>query len=529
MRLKLSALLLSTILATGLGAGAVMLSLPVAPVAAAQIAGEVDVDSLLKLLPADKVKATYDSKSYDAITGITTVKSLKFADPKNEGSNYIAIEELGLRGVDVAAFQHVWDFSKYGATRDETFKQLFGDVAVKNASFVLEGKTVAALEALNFGGVQMKQLQHVPPGEQAGTEPRAGNSDEDGLKFAGALLDSVIAGKLDVTNFTYEEDNGKVTLKYADLDGYNRGQFGASSMEGFEQTMPGYSPDSPGSYTKMASGSSDGLDISKVLPWMMKAEMPPVTPEPLLYFGASSVSGLDYDIFGTKVTIAEYAFDAITFYWLVPSSLKFSITDLVYTPPAGDRDLMTGGELKEMGIEKLDIDFGLEWLFDGAAKTARLVELRIEESQLFDIALGLDFVGIDLARLINDQTSSQASMEIGLASGQLVVENNGGFEKFLDVAAKEQSTTPDALKQQALQQLSQLEGGMPGPDGSVKPPTDRVKSIIAAVKAFIESPGSITVKVQPAQPITVGTGMGAMMDPMAAADSLGVTVESTGK
>ena len=68
---------------------------------------------------------------------------------------------------------------------------------------------------------------------------------------------------------------------------------------------------------------------------------------------------------------------------------------------------------------------------------------------------------------------------------------------------------------------------MPQADGTVKPLSERVKSIVAAFKAFINSPGTLTIKVQPASPITAATGMGALFDPMTGADALGITVEST--
>lgn len=528
MRLKLSALFLSTALATGLVAGTMLALTPAAPIAMAQVPSEVDVDALLKLLPSTEVTATYDSKSYDAMTGITTVKGLKLADPKNPTANYAAVEELGLRGVDVDAFGYVFDFSKYTSTRDETFKQLFGDVSIKNASVVVEGKTVAACESFTFGGVQMKQLQNVQPGFAAGSEPAVEQNDDNDLKFAGALLDSIIAGKLEIANFTAEKDGQKTSIKSLSLDGFNRGQLGAIALDTFESDMANMTgPDGQASYTKIASAKNEGIDISKLLPWMMKAQMPPVTAEPLLYFGAAEATGLDYNIMGTKLTLASESIDAINFYWLVPSSLKFKIDDMVVTLPQGGAAGAPGDELKELGIDHLDLDMGLDWSFDGAGKTAKLTELRIEESQLFNTTLALDLQGIDLARLVDSATSTAAASEIGLSFAQLFVKNNGGFEKLLTMAAKEQNTTPDALKQQGIAQITAMEGGMPGPDGQVKPPSDRVKSILEAIKAFLQSPGTITVKVQPATPVTIATGMGAMFDPMSAADALGITVEST--
>ena len=510
MRLKLSSLLLSTALATGLGFGAIVVTTPAAPVAFAQSVqpGEVDVDALLKLVPPT-LAASYESKSYDAVSGVTTVTNLKFANANNPGDS-VVFAEVGLRGLDLSAFDYVFNFAAYGAAPEETFKPLFGDVTIKGVTITMGGAPAGSIEALSFGGVQMKQLQVKPPG--TGGAPA---TDTDGIKFAGALLDSIITGPLEVTNLAVDANGNKFSIKHLALAGYTRGQFGPSSLEGFESAQMGNT-------TKMASATADGGDISKILPWMVKAEMPPVSPEPLLFFGAGSVTGLDYDIMGTKVTIGSYSIEPISFYWLVPTTLKLAMNDMVVTPGGAE-----GNPLAEIGLDHLDLDFGLDWSFDGAAGTASLNELRIQESQLADAALTVNLTGINLAQLVDPNQMQMAAMGIGLSYAKLYVKNNGGFEKALEAAAKQQGSTPDAVRQQALDQLTAIEGGVPGPDGQPKPLSDRMKSIVAAFKSFISSPGTLTIQVQPPSPITAATGMGAVMDPMGAADALGVTVEST--
>jgi len=512
MRLSLSALLLSTALATGLGAGALT---AFAPTVQAQVAtaGEVDVDALLKLLPAEAV-ATYGSKSYDALTGITTVRDLKIADAKAPVQNFIAVQEMGLRGLDLAAFKYVFDFASYGAAPDETFKQLLGDIVIKGASVTMQGASVASIEELSSGGVQMKQLAAKPPGQFG-----AANDEKAGAQFFGALLDSVISGEVKLTNLSVQQGGNTASVKTATLGGINRGQFGASSMDTFQSSAEGMT-------SKIASATSGGGDLTKVIPWLLKGEMPPITAEPLLYFGASAINGLEYDFGGTTLSIASYTIDPISFYWLVPASLKIALTDLYYKPSSADGSGGAEG-LAELGLDHLDLDIGVEWAFDGAAGSASLKELRISESQLFDAALSFDLTGINLAQLIDPAMAQSSLFSVGVTGAQLFVKNNGGFDKLLAVAAKEQNTTPDAMKQMALDQLTQIEGGMPQPDGTVKPLTDRVKSIVAAFKAFISSPGTLTIKVQPAAPITAATGMGAMFDPLTAADTIGVTVEAT--
>ena len=137
MRLKLSALLLSTALVTGFGAAAIIALPAVAPVAIAQTAGEVDVDALLKLLP-ENMTGSYESKSYDAISGITSVRNLKLADKAAPDQNFVAVQELGLRGLDLEAIAYVTDFSKYGAAPDLCL--------VNTATFAEEEKSVGPVK-----------------------------------------------------------------------------------------------------------------------------------------------------------------------------------------------------------------------------------------------------------------------------------------------------------------------------------------------------------------------------------------------
>ncbi|MFT3809763.1 MAG: hypothetical protein QM698_07575 [Micropepsaceae bacterium] len=511
MRL-LSAVLLSTALATGFAATAPSVFVPVAHAQAT--AGEVDVDALLKLLPTDKVTATYGSKSYDALSGITTIRDLKIADPKAPDRNFFAVQEVGLRGLDLAAFNHVFDFAGYGAAPDESFRQLFGDIVIRNGSVNVEGQRVGSFEEILLGGTQMKQLAAKPPGQFG-----APSDEKASAQFLGALLDAAITGEIKVTNLTIEGGPERASIKSLVFGGINRGQFGPSSIDTMESTADGLT-------TKMASAETEGADFTKVIPWLLKGEMPPVAPDSLLYFGKASVNGLSYEMDGSTVTIGSYTVDPVNFYWLVPSSLKLQINDVYFKPAPGSSD-GAAESLGEIGLDHLDIDMGLEWAFDGATGDASLKELRIAESQLFDVALNFDLTGINLPMLIDPASAQSSMLAIGVKAAQLFIRNNGGFDKLLAVAAKEQNSTPDAVRQMALGQLSQLEGGLPQPDGTLKPLSDRVKGIIASLKAFITSPGTLTIKVNPATPINAMTGMGAMFDPISAADTLGVTVEST--
>ncbi len=361
----------------------------------------------------------------------------------------------------------------------------------------------------------MKQLPLKPPAP--------GAADEENVKFLGAVLDSVETGEIAVEG---------VTLPGANFDGdgevkgsigriaygpFARGRMGPSSIEAVDVTTPD-------GQTKVESATSDGFDMSAVLPFMIKGEMPPVGPAPLLSIGAAQATGLSIATPDADVAIARYGFAPVSFYWLVPSSLDISIMDMTVTPKGDGAQ-----EFADLGLEKLDLDFALNWTFDGAAGTARIADLKVAETQLAEVALTVDLTGIDLAKLVDPAQSTGALYAIGLKFGQIFLKNNGGVEKLIEQQAKEEGMTPEAIKQQALDAIAALEQGQAGGDGIAKPPSERVKAIAAALRAFVESPGTLTIKVEPSSPITPMQGIGAMVDPIAAADTFGVTVQSTPK
>lgn len=513
MRLSFSAFLLSTALATGFGAGALTLLSPPATAQAVAQAGEVDVDALLALLPAE-VKASYGSKSYDALSGVTMVRDLKIFEAANQAQNFVAIQEVALRGVDLAAFAHVFDFATYGAVPDETFRQLFGDIVLRDVAFTTNGQQTAKLAEIVLGGVQMKQLAAKPPGKFG-----AADDEKAASQFLGALLDSAITGEIKITGLTVEGGPERASIQSLVFGGINRGQFGPSSIDTVESAYDGMT-------MKMVSATADGADFTRVIPWLLKGELPPIGPEGLLYFGAAKVNGLTYEQEGDILTIGNYTIEPTSFFWLVPATLKISLNDLYYKPTTA-KGSEAARSLGELGLDHLDIDMGVEWAFDGTTGGASLKALRISESQLFDAALSFDLTGINLAQLMDPATAQGAMFSIGVTGAQFNFKNNGGVDRILTAAARDRNTTPEAMKEQALGQLSRLEGGLPQPDGTLKPLSDRVKGIVAAFKAFITSPGTLTIKVQPATPITAMTAFGAMTDPIVAADTLGVTVEAT--
>gem|GEM_PF-4264999 len=85
------------------------------------------------------------------------------------------------------------------------------------------------------------------------------------------------------------------------------------------------------------------------------------------------------------------------------------------------------------------------------------------------------------------------------------------MERSFKVAAQEQGTTPEALRQEMLSALDEL-ANMPAPNGL---DAEIQTQTVAAFREFITTPGSaIEIKIQPEDPMTVFGFIGADMERM---------------
>jgi hypothetical protein len=167
-------------------------------------------------------------------------------------------------------------------------------------------------------------------------------------------------------------------------------------------------------------------------------------------------------------------------------------------------------QLNALGYSKLEMAAAIGAHYDAGAKSLSLENLTIEGVQMGSLGLKANFGDIDPAIFTGNQdTRLQALFGGSIASLEIKLVNAGMFEKALAFYAKQQGSTPDALKQQVAaattQMVPMLLGGSP----------DSLK-VAAEAQKFINTPKNLTVSVKAkGDPLKAADFMGAAGDPTA--------------
>jgi hypothetical protein len=157
--------------------------------------------------------------------------------------------------------------------------------------------------------------------------------------------------------------------------------------------------------------------------------------------------------------------------------------------PAPGSEFATG--LAALGYPRLEIAAAIGARYQANDKTLSLDDLTIEGVQMGLVGVKASFGDVDPALISSGDRSQrmQALMGCSIAALEVKIVNAGLFEKALAYYAKQQGTTPDALRQQvsaaAVQLTPLILGGDPS---SLKLATE--------AKKFIDQPNNLTVSIK---------------------------------
>ncbi|HEY1942256.1 MAG TPA: hypothetical protein VGH40_09045 [Roseiarcus sp.] len=160
----------------------------------------------------------------------------------------------------------------------------------------------------------------------------------------------------------------------------------------------------------------------------------------------------------------------------------------VVIEPAADSD--EGKNLADLGYSKVELAVNVSANYKAEAKTFTLDNFTVDGLQMGSLALKADFSDVPAELLAGDKEARlQALLECGVASLELRLVNAGLFEKALALAAKQQGSTPDALKQQWSAMIGQMAplflGGSPS-----------ALQAAAETQKFIASPHNLTIALK---------------------------------
>ncbi|WP_134498753.1 hypothetical protein [Microvirga pakistanensis] len=204
----------------------------------------------------------------------------------------------------------------------------------------------------------------------------------------------------------------------------------------------------------------------------------------------------------------------------IPTNIRFEQRD-ISVPLSDSSDDELAQQLKGLGYNAIEGSFVVAAAWNEASQEIAIREFSMDTKELGSLRL-TGLIGNASPDLFSPDEATAAAALIGARakSASVVIENRGLVERYLEKAAKDEGTTPDALKKLYA-------GATPLIVSSMIGNSEQARILGGAVARFIEKPGKLTIDAQPKNPSGFGL-MDAMLasDPKAALDKLKITAKA---
>lgn len=213
--------------------------------------------------------------------------------------------------------------------------------------------------------------------------------------------------------------------------------------------------------------------------------------------------------------------------WANPKAARYAdLTVAGVEVPLDQQSAGPGPSAKDLGYEKLNLDFHLAYKFDEAKKEFDIARLDIDIADFGDFSMTLRLGGITpqevtaLGQPSDPAKSGEAAM--GMLGKLLLVKASIGFEdhsiveRAIKAYAKTKKISPEDALKEVLKQLA---------DSKASAPDDFSKELVDAAIKFLQNPGEIEIVAEPPQPVPLfATIMGGMAAPGELKKALGLKV-----
>lgn len=469
---------------------------------------------LLASLPG--VVVHYDSlgeaPGVASLDGLTI--ALKKADGSADEQNKVTIRRVEASGFDAEAVRNVFDAARYALTPDQTFRTLASHLALSDVALTADGRVVFSVASWTFEGWAMKQFWFVPGGPDY--ERQFFSEGEKAAKIIGNLLDSLRLASVTMTSVHAEFDPtmmarlampslptapmpppGPTVYDYREIrqEAVDRGRFGRVAFSGAAASS--VLPTGGKMALSIADGSLEGADFSKLLPFLMKAEWPPITGEGLLSYGAACFRDYDIKVGGVgTVAFPEVCSDPIAFVWLIPLHARVDIKGMFTIDPEA-RDKLPAYALKYFP-GPLDVELAVEATYDPDSGVASLDHYGFRAGGFGGFDFRFKIGGLKLTELAALPQTYRT--QPNLVSGEVELIDEGGVDAILDMAIGARGpgaaeTTSEQMKAQAKVGLDMMVGMLGN--------SPEMIAMGKAIKDFIDGGGKLTLFALPPKPLTV--------------------------
>jgi hypothetical protein len=190
----------------------------------------------------------------------------------------------------------------------------------------------------------------------------------------------------------------------------------------------------------------------------------------------------------------------------IPTNIRFEQRNLSTTlPDSSDDELVQ--QLRALGYQSIDGSFVVAATWNESTHEIAVKELSMDGKDMGTVRL-TGLIGNVTPDLFSpdEATASAALIGAKAKAANIVVENRGLVERYLEKTAKEEGTTPEALQKLYA-------GATPLIMSSMIGNSEQSRMLGQAIARFIEKPGKLTIDAQPKNP----SGFG-LMDVMLASD-----------
>jgi hypothetical protein len=489
---------------------------------------QADIDAVIAKLPPD-VTVAYTTVITDAAMGTTTIEGLTIT-PKS-GDQKVEIAKIVLGGFDKDALERVVDPARYTGTPEEDFRTIAASISVEGVTVTAGGQTVLTVASQTVEGWRMKQLPFNPGEVQAmmpkqvpvGVQALAGAIDSiqvDRIAATDIVIDATVPGMDGGPSQKLAYTIGEITQTALDRGNAGRGEM--NRVSGTSEVEEGPVPLKIN--FSVATSSVDGLSLQKLIGFLAKGEMPATSERDLISIGAFAYTDYLVDIAGIgKLSFPSVTMPAIPFVWLVPQSIEFAAQG-TFEPAAADA-FMGGPDIRAMFLDSAPAGFKFGWKYDDAAGTGEITNYAISVGGWGEFDFGAKAGGLKLDDLPSLATRAQELLSF---DGAFVKwDDDGGFDKGLDLAAKqmpagEGAPPADAASLKSLAKM-QIDMGMAMFGGD-----PAAAAVADAVKAFIDTPGTLTITSAPPSPLKMDAlGTIAGLPPAEQLKTLGISATYT--
>ncbi|SCX84913.1 hypothetical protein [Microvirga guangxiensis] len=201
----------------------------------------------------------------------------------------------------------------------------------------------------------------------------------------------------------------------------------------------------------------------------------------------------------------------------IPTNIRFEQRNLSTTLPDNSTDELAQ-QLQALGYKSIDGSFVAAATWNEATNEIAIKEFSMDGKDMGSVRLTgiIGNVSPDLFSA-DEATASAAMIGAKAKAANIVVENKGLVERYLESAAKDAGTTPDSLQKLYAGATPLVLSGMIGN-------SEQSRTLGKAISRFIENPGKLTINAQPKNPSGFGV-MDAMLasDPKAMLEKLNIT------